>query len=293
MSSGIYTLANDATLDWFIAFCESVRRHDPDMPLVVIPYDARVRRLSRLAARYRFDVLTEEELAPLDAIGRAISPDELPGTFRKLAVFWGSLSPFIYLDADLVTVASVRPAIEAISRDVADLLIFDADASQVYTPALQARFPHSAHFNSGAFASRSGLVSPARIDALSAEAVALRSQFAIVGEQPFLNLCADVEGWRVRHARQVIPAGHVWAGWPASEHRPFIHWAGFHLNPLMPQRRRYLEYRLAGAGRRERLRFLADWTLASARDPVRLALTVRNRVRAARRWRAGEAVTGS
>ena len=35
----------------------------------------------------------------------------------------------------------------------------------------------------------------------------LRSEFAPTGDQPFLNYCADVERWSVRHASDVIGAG--------------------------------------------------------------------------------------
>jgi hypothetical protein len=183
---------------------------------------------------------------------------------------------------------SVRPAIEAVAERRADLLVFDTDPTQVYRPPLREQFPDSLSFNSGAFAGRLGQVTLERVEELGRLAMTLRSDFAIVGDQPFLNYCADVERWSVRHARDVIGARFVWAGWPTDRHSPFIHWAGYQLTPFMPHRRRYLEHRLAGAGLAERLRFWTRWVARSARHPLPLALTVRNRRRAARRWRAGE-----
>jgi hypothetical protein len=289
VETGIYTLANDVTLDWFVAFCDSVRRHDPDLRLIVVPYDDRVERLTELAGRYRFEMLADSRFSALDEIGRQISPTGLSGMFRKLSVFWGPLTYFAYLDADLVMLSSIRPAIEAIAQRRADLLIFDTDPTQVYRPPLRAQFPESLSFNAGTFAGRQGLVTLERLEELSRLAMPLRSSFANTGDQPFLNYCADIERWSVRHARDVIASRLVWAGWPTHQHGPFIHWAGYRLTPFMPHRRRYLEHRLAGAGRGERMRFWARWAVRSARHPLPLALTVRNRRRARRRWRAGEA----
>jgi len=289
IETGIYTLANDATLDWFVAFCNSVRRHDPDLPLIVIPYDDRVERLTRLAGRYGFEMLADSHLGSLDEIGRQMSSTGLSGMFRKLSVFWGPLTHFAYLDADLVMLSSISPAIEAIIQRRADLLVFDTSPTQVYRPSLRAQFPNSLSFNAGAFAGHRGLLTVQTAEELSRLAMPLRSEFAPTGDQPFLNYCADVERWSVRQASEVIGAGLVWAGWPTERHSPFVHWAGFRLTPLMPQRRRYLEHRLAGAGLGDRVRFWTRWLARSARHPLSLALTVRNRLRAARRWRAGEA----
>jgi hypothetical protein len=121
IETGIYTLANDVTLDWFVAFCNSVRRHDPDLPLIVIPYDDRVERLTRLAGRYGFEMFADSQLGSLDEIGRQMSSTGLSGMFRKLSVFWGPLTHFAYLDADLVMLSSINPAIEAIIQRRADL----------------------------------------------------------------------------------------------------------------------------------------------------------------------------
>src|SRR5436190_2240775 len=90
---GVYCLANDGVLDWFIAFCESLRAHEPPsrLGLTVIPYDDSLTAVLRLQERYAFEILDDDSLGELDRIGERICPGEIGGAraFRKLASFWG------------------------------------------------------------------------------------------------------------------------------------------------------------------------------------------------------------
>src|SRR5260370_3390370 len=48
LARGVYTLANDPMYDWLVAFLESLREHEPALPIVVIPLDDRISRIKRL-----------------------------------------------------------------------------------------------------------------------------------------------------------------------------------------------------------------------------------------------------
>ncbi len=67
-SSGVYCLANDAVLDWFVPFLESLRRHDPTRRLVVIPYDERVSGLERVCRQQGVQIMDSPTLGELDRL---------------------------------------------------------------------------------------------------------------------------------------------------------------------------------------------------------------------------------
>ena len=59
LARGVYTLANDPMYDWLVAFLESMREHEPDLPIVVIPFDDRIERVARLRGKYCFAIMDD------------------------------------------------------------------------------------------------------------------------------------------------------------------------------------------------------------------------------------------
>jgi hypothetical protein len=271
MTRGVYCLANDGVLDWFVAFCESLREHASaeDLPLVVIPFDYRTRELSRLQARYGFEMFADATLPRLDAIGEHVrrNGEQAARAFRKFAAFWGPLDDFVFLDADIVVLEDPRRFLDAYVERKADvqLMFFDWDIEMVYVGELRERMEAqgSRGFNTGGFASSRGRVTMAEIEQLAEQAAPLRECFAVTAEQPFLNFCVDTLGWTTRSFQEELDDVAVpWAGleiaWDGSEGRvsdrsrpdfgkrlPFLHWAGSPLTPWMPHKRLFLHYRLA------------------------------------------------
>jgi hypothetical protein len=271
---GVYCLANDGVLDWFVAFCESLRAHAPDLPLVTIPFDGRTAELSELRGRYGFELLGDEHsesLARLDRIGERLWPGRAAAAhaFRKLVAFWGPLEDFVFLDSDIVVLEDPDRFLDAYAerRAVAPLMFFDWDIEMVYLPGeLRERMvaAGSRGFNTGAFAGSSGSLSIEQLEELASEAEAVRDGFPETAEQPFLNFCVDSLGWRIRSFQEELDDVAVpWAGleveWSDHEGRvadrgrpdfgkrlPFLHWAGFPLTPWMPYKHVFLDYRLAG-----------------------------------------------
>src|ERR1041385_3167220 len=129
MSDGLYFLANDRVLNWSIAFLESVRSHEPELRLVMIPFDSRIDEIARLADQYRFEIFDHRSLSELDEIGKTFYPtwEIWQRTFRKFAVFWGPLERFIFSDVDIVHLEGVQQYADAFERSGLDLLYSDDD----------------------------------------------------------------------------------------------------------------------------------------------------------------------
>ena len=107
MTRGVYFLASDRILDLAIAFLNSFRAHNPDIPLCMIPYNERSPRVAQLAPAYGFSLFPRPELLPrCEALGRFVLGREA-GTFRKLALWEGDFDEFVYINADTLVLADV------------------------------------------------------------------------------------------------------------------------------------------------------------------------------------------
>jgi hypothetical protein len=275
---GAVCLGNDAVIDWLIAFCASFCRHNPDLPLTLIPFDEQIERSRELITDYGYTVFAGPSLEQMDRLGDAYFPGDpiKLHTMRKFCA-WESYRTFLYLDADVVVLRSLQPYFDALDSSGADFMHFATDMSQVYRPGplLERMLSEhdSAGFNSGVFIGRRGQLTTERVVALADSVADLRPQFVDNLEQTFINYCVDVTDLRKADANEELDSMAVagalmrivgsgddfvledrrvpYSGRPVS----LIHWAGYFLNPLMAYRRTFLRYRLAGASRGERWRY--------------------------------------
>jgi hypothetical protein len=281
---GVYCLANDGVYEWFVPFADSLRRHDPELPVMVIPYDDRMDGIARLSEQFAFDVFDSPHLATLDAIGSRLYPARAH-RYRKLAAFLGPITHFCFADTDIVFLAPLAPLIDTYRASGLDLVYAGANLSQVYRDERfrehMAATYGSAGFNSGLFLSSTGRLDLAVLHSATDEAEPLVDRFA-ASDQSFLNFIADTQGWRTGGLTDVdgSVSSSVWADQALVErdgryhpmvdgredrgvYVPAIHWAGFHPGPRMPNADLYLRHRLAAMGPIDRLRFRAvtwPWT---------------------------------
>jgi len=104
---GAYFVADDRILDLTIAFLNSFRKHNPEIPLRLIPYDDRTDRVRRLAHEYGFTVWEDDDLlAQCDEISVRFHGRVL-GHYRKLAMWEGAFDEFVYIDCDTVVLGDV------------------------------------------------------------------------------------------------------------------------------------------------------------------------------------------
>jgi hypothetical protein len=289
-SHGVVCLGNDAVLDWTIAFCASVHEQDPGLPVTLIPFDDRVERTAAVLDRYGYDLYDGAMLARMDALGESYFPGG--GQVRKHIMrkfcAWDVYDEFLYLDNDIVLVAPVAPYFPMLDRSGADFVHFATDMVQVYREGpLRERMmaEHgAAGFNSGAFMGRRGDLTAAEIERRAAEAADLRREFVDNLEQTLINYCVDVSGLKQADATEFpevpvvagalmrcVPRGGQliledrrvpYSGRPVSA----IHWAGYGKGPLMPYRKTFLHYRLAGATPAQARRYRAQaWLDEAAR----------------------------
>jgi hypothetical protein len=304
-SRAIYTLGNDAVFDWLVALCASIRRHDGHgVPIVLIPFDDRISRTRELQSRFGVRILEDERLTWLDDLGATLGKGRTAAhAMRKLVVFLEPADQFIFLDADAVLLSSTRELFSALSESDAQFCFLDEDLDEVYRPgpfrdALVAR-TGARGFNTGIFGGASGLFTADDIEGYVESAGPLRDELVSRLEQSFLNYMIDESGVRVASFRDLIPGlGGSWAGlrlrrrpdgslriadrrWTEAhpgcpETVKILHWAGYRLEPFMPYRSVYCDYRLDGATRATRAKFQMTSLWDAVRDPRSLGWIVRH-----------------
>lgn len=275
LAIGVYFSANDAVYEWAIAFLNSFRTFNPDLRLILIPFNEQCDRLLKLSNIYNFEVYIDSSFSRLEAIGQAFELGYTPTGpywFRRYASFWGPLDYFIYLDVRQLILADFKPLIEAIETLGFDLLHYDCAVDQVYELGefrqKLLRQGRGRGFNSGRWASRRGLFSLEEFEELAQSALKIRSQLNPRNtDQAFINYCCDTKLVRYSHFAEAI-GGICQNGWARQSGNIFqkygkyylwdyggldhhkqvvlIHWAGYSLNALMPHINLFYKYYLQG-----------------------------------------------
>jgi len=240
---------------------------------VVIPYDERVSGLERLCRQQRVQIMDSPTLGELDRLERLLWPGAVAtGRLRKLAVFWGPLDRFFYLDADVVILGALEHLFCVFDDAEADVLYTDADLDWVFGPGPLREAMSAAGtpgFNTGAFAARRGLVTRDDVRSLVPELARHRSELATRGDQPLINYCCLRNGARLLRFSEASPgvAFSCWAGVEGVHRSPYcgshvdddgrwvplLHWAGFDRRPEMPYAYIGLTGAVARAGVRTRI----------------------------------------
>jgi hypothetical protein len=271
---GVFFSGNDVVYDWLVAFLNSFRTFNPDLRLVLIPFNNQCERLVRLSDAYGFEVYEDTfSFKRLEAIGRAFELGHTPTGpywFRRYAAFWGPCDRFMYLDARQVVLANVKPAISALDKFDFELLHFDCALDQVYEPGeLRTdllRAGKARGFNSGRWIARKGLFTIEDFEELASDALKVRHQLNPRNtDQAFINYCCDMKSVRYGHVSEVLGnLCHIhWARQPGTiyqdkdyfylwdyggtDHKKqllLVHWAGFKLSPIMPNRKIFEKYYL-------------------------------------------------
>lgn len=263
---GLYVLANDKVATWFSAFLRSFRTYNPDLSFCLIPFNEQAEECTRLAFQYGGDVHAPAgRFEELEYIGRKLVLGESTHGahwFRRFAAFDGPFEDFAYLDCRMAVLADITPFIQSPHQFSVPLVHYDTAIDQVYNDGPTRRslcrqgLGHG--FLSGMWASHSGLFSFSEMETVAQNLVGLRAEMNTRNaDQFFLNYLCDSRGIRTCHyadldARFAHTAWAndrgsiyqdeegVWRKWDFGglQHRKrmmFLHWAGIHLTPSMPQ----------------------------------------------------------
>lgn len=263
ITRGVYFSANDVVYDWAIAFLNSYRAFNPDLRLILIPFNDQCDRLLKLQETYNFEIYTDPSFERLEAIGRAFELGHTPTGpywFRRYAAFWGACDRFMYLDARQVVLADLKPIIQALDDYDFELLHFDCAINQVYEPGALRREllkqGKARGFLSGLWASRKGLFTLEELEQFATDALQVREQLNPRNtDQTFFNYCCDMKPVSYGHIAEVLggicqsswarqpgkiyqskETYHLWdyGGLDHKKQLFLLHWAGFPLNASMP-----------------------------------------------------------
>jgi hypothetical protein len=224
---GAYFVANDRIIDLTIAFLNSFRKSNPDLPLCLIPFRADTERLMQLAEKYQFTVYPNQEmLAYCDQISRLFHP-EVTGHYRKLACWHGPFDEFVYIDVDMVVLKPIDFSFELLNHyEFITSCSNIAHAEQwVWKPSVyqtkmlnQEQIRYAA--NTGYIISKKGVIPTETLMDRALEATKLSAHMELnCKEQPFLNYLIVTSGLRfsslwVLAGTVLFPRNYIeyWAG---------------------------------------------------------------------------------
>ena len=106
-TKGVYFVANDRVIEMTIAFLNSFRNCNPEIPLCLIPFRSDVDKLCILQEKYNFSVFNNlEALSFCDDISRQFH-GEIKGHYRKLVIWDGPFDEFVYIDVDMLVMKNI------------------------------------------------------------------------------------------------------------------------------------------------------------------------------------------
>jgi hypothetical protein len=243
---GVYFLANDFVLDRAVAFLNSLRTVNPDVPLCLIPFDDDVDRLLDLQDRFGFTVWSGDPavLDRCDEISRRFHGGRTQGHYRKLAAWEGRFDEFVYIDSDTVLLNGV----DFLFRHLAEYAFVTAYSDlpeqrwlvwrdSVYESGVLTRRQIDYAAGTGLIASRKDCLRLDRdvLPRLAAAVELAPHMMPLTIEVPLLNYLMVTSGRPrtslnlLRQAGFAVPQEH-WAGLPITEANRSsilaVHWAG-------------------------------------------------------------------
>lgn len=253
MTRGIIFLANDNVYELVIAFLNSLRNAEPNLPLCLIPFDENTDAVRELTGRYNFRIYDDaKELRRCDEISRALHGSPW-GHYRKLLAWKTTFDEFIYVDVDTVILQGLSPVFQYLS--ISDFILGTSRMQSTRRWVWKPTITNSSILTQEQieYAGNTALICSRR-DALSLDIVEAKMEVALrlaahmelrCFEQPLLNYLIVTSGQRytslteLRRSRAFpdVPA-EVWAGmsggvvhggnicFPKRSNILLVHWAG-------------------------------------------------------------------
>jgi len=272
MTRGIYITANDRVTDHAIALLNSIRLHDPDTPIALIPYDDDYDTVAA-CLNERFGVTVYPDLDFIERVSTqlyAIFGDGFfarPNQFRKQACWFGPFDEFVYIDTDIVVFEAISQAMDYFATY--DFICADYQHRQglanVFTDTVRTEgvfgdLELQDIFNGGFWGSKKGLISEADLYDTFQDCAAHPEYFDFsqkTSDQPIINyMILKRIAKRFNIVRRPGGAPGNWAGSPHFEVRDrilydpninqplqYLHWAGIRIEPGCPYWEIWKHYR--------------------------------------------------
>ncbi|MGP1373637.1 MAG: Npun_R2821/Npun_R2822 family protein [Almyronema sp.] len=271
MEKGIYIVANDKVLDNAIALLNSLRLYDPDIPVVLIPFNSDYQQVAAvLTAQHQVSIFPDlpflEEFT--QAIGNIFPRDflALPNKMRKLAAWFGPLQNFLYIDTDILLFRPITETLDYLSQ--ADFIccdyhsvgrgLADVFSNEVIEQKIFTEVDLQDVFNSGFWGSKKGTITLEQMYTLLKTCAQHRAYFDFSSgttDQPILNyLVLKAIASRLNLTKVVSAEPGSWAGsahFQIVDHKPYdgetplryLHWAGTPMRTGGPYRELWEYYR--------------------------------------------------
>ncbi|MGA1131788.1 MAG: Npun_R2821/Npun_R2822 family protein [Prochlorotrichaceae cyanobacterium] len=277
MNRGIYILGNDRVIDDAIALLNSIRLHDPDTPIVLIPYDENYQKIAEISGE-KFGVQVYPDLELVDRISHRLH--DTFGTkffarsnqFRKQACWYGLFDEFLYIDTDIVVFEKIIDNLDYLKNY--DFLSCDyqhkGGIKNVFTPQVFSNGVFSeaeaqSVFNCGFWASKKNLISEDQLYSIFRECAEHPEYFDFsekTSDQPIINyMILKAVPQRLNLALHLDNEPGNWGGSPHFEVRieseapvlydkgkrlRYVHWAGIKMQPGAPYYEVWEYYRYYG-----------------------------------------------
>lgn len=272
MSRGIYIIANDRVIDQAIALLNSIRFHDPDTPIVMIPYDEQYQAIANVLTE-TYGVQVYEDLEFILRLSHQLH--EIFGThffarpnqFRKQACWFGPFDDFLYIDTDIVVFEKIIDNLNYLSDY--DFICCDYQHSGGITNVFTTKVIEKKIFresdirdifNGGFWGSKKKLISENDLYESFAECAAHPEYFDFsqkTSDQPVINyMLLKRIPRRFNIVRRPGKAPGSWAGsshfqsqgnllFDPTVNQPlqYLHWAGIRIEPGCPYWEIWKHYR--------------------------------------------------
>jgi hypothetical protein len=263
MNRGIYIIANDKVIDHAIALLNSIRMHDQDTPIVMIPYDDNYHVIADILTKH-YAVQIYEDLEFIDRLSKRLHEIfgskffARPNQFRKQACWFGPFDEFLYIDTDIVVFEKIADNLNYLAEY--DFINCDyqhlGGLRNVFAPKVleEKVFTESEIkdiFNGGFWGSKKNLILENDLYETFAECASHPEYFDFsekTSDQPIINymLLKRIPS-RFNIVRREGKAPGNWAGTPhfqmqgnvlfdptINQPLQYLHWAGIRIQPGCP-----------------------------------------------------------
>lgn len=260
MNSGVYIVANDRVFDQAIALLSSLRLQDQQTPVFMIPFNDDYQNVWQVL-KHNFDVQLFPDLSFLEKLTQDIADIfprdflKLPNKMRKLAVWFGPLDKFVYIDTDILLFEPIQSTLSYLQE--ADFICCDfhhkgRGLADVFSPLVKEQLIFSEAelkdvFNSGFWGSYNQAFSYVEMLNLLRECASHREYFDFSSgttDQPIINylVLKQIEH-RLNLTKVNANEPGSWGGSPHFQEKEhilydgdtrlrYLHWAG---TPMRPQ----------------------------------------------------------
>ncbi len=263
MTRGIYIIANDRVIEQAIALLKSIRVHDTDTPIVMIPYDDHYQAIAKLLTE-NYGVKVYEDLQFIERLSNQLHEIfgnkffARPNQFRKQACWFGDFDEFLYIDTDVVVFEKIIDNLDYLNNY--DFICCDyqhtGGIKNVFTNKLieEKVFTNTEVqdiFNGGFWGSKKSLISEQVLYETFSECAAHPEYFDFsekTSDQPIINyMMLKHMPRRFNIVRRPGGAPGNWAGskqFQTQGHQlidpnvnqplQYLHWAGIRIQPGCP-----------------------------------------------------------